>query len=1373
MMVFDPATRVFFNEFHYDNDGSDTGEFIEIANTAQVDLTGWTVMLYNGSNDTAYNTITLGGSELFTVLDFPSNGIQNGAPDGLALVDPDGNVVQFLSYEGTMTASDGPAAGLTSTDIGVSETGTTPVGFSLQLSGSGETAGDFVFVAPAAETKGTANNDQTIVTAEPVLIINEIHYDNDGADTGEFIEVAGTAGLDLAGYLLVLYNGNGGAPYNTIALSGIVDDESAGYGAVDFQLPSNGLQNGSPDGVALVAPDGTVLQFLSYEGPMVAVGGPADGMTSTDIGVAESGSTPVGFSLQVSDDGTWTGPLAATAGTLNAGQTFGGGSAPQPGALSVDDVSTIEGDSGTTAFVFTVTRSGGSDGAVSTDWAVAFGSADAADLTGATSGTVNFADGETSAIITVSVIGDTAIEADESFTVELSNPQGGATILDGSGDGTILNDDVDTTPVGPAQVFVNEVHYDNAGPDVGEAVEIAGPAGADLSGWLLVLYNGNGGVAYNTIALSGIIPDQDDGFGTLGFAVSGIQNGSPDAFALVDPAGRVIQFLSYEGTLTATSGPAIGLTSTDIGVAEDGGTPEGFSVQLTGSGNVAADFTWQNPSDDSFGAVNAGQDFTPANANGTLYVGDATVTEGDGGTTAITFDVFRVGGTSGEVTVDYVAVFGAAFTDADATDFFGPTSGTVIFADGQRYATVMLEVAGDVVPEPNEFFDLVLSDATGGADIGVGTGSGAILNDDPLDLLVGEIQGAGHRSVYEGNEVTTRGIVTAVTDRGFYLQGAGDGNMATSDAILVFTGDAPTVALGDAVEVTGTVVEFLAGGDTSNLTITEIVDPAVTVTSSGNALPEAVLIGPEGIAPPTEIIDDDQFTAFDPENDGIDFWESLEGMRVTVQNPVAVDSTNGFGELWTVASDGAGELLATNVSESGLVVLEGGEGGLGVFNSGAGSDFNPERIQIDVAGALNGFILTVPDVMPGAVLDDVTGIVDYSFGNYEVRPTEAITVASASTNEAEVTALTGAENQVSLATYNVLNLDINDADGDADVANGRFEAVAYDIAVNLALPDIVVLQEVQDDSGSTNDGTVSAQLTLEALADAIFAESGVQYSVFDNPFVVNGETGGQPGGNIRVAFLYRDDRVDFDEASAFTITDPDDGTLADAFQGSRAPLGGTFAFNGEELTVIGNHFTSKIGSDNIFSANQPPANAGALARAAQAAAVNAYIDALLALDPNANIAVAGDFNEFQFEEPMQVLTGELDYAGGMESNGSNTVLTNLTYFLAPEERYSVLFQGNAQQLDHILATGNLASGAAVDVVHVNIPTGGFVSDHDPVLARFNLGTRTIAGGNGKDALEGNDGNDILLGGNGEDALFGRGGDDALYGDNGADWLFGG
>jgi len=162
-----------------------------------------------------------------------------------------------------------------------------------------------------------------------------------------------------------------------------------------------------------------------------------------------------------------------------------------------------------------------------------------------------------------------------------------------------------------ADVFINEIHYDNTGSDVDEAIEVAGDTGTDLSGWTIVLYNGNNSQTYNTISLSGILPNQQDGFGTLNFILSsnGLQNGAPDGMALVDPSNQVIQFLSYEGIITATNGPANGMTSTDIAVSESSGTPVGHSLQLAGVGSQASDFSWEAASANTYDAINTNQTF--------------------------------------------------------------------------------------------------------------------------------------------------------------------------------------------------------------------------------------------------------------------------------------------------------------------------------------------------------------------------------------------------------------------------------------------------------------------------------------------------------------------------------------------------------------------------------------------------------------------------------------------------------------------------------------------------------------------------------------------------------------------------------------------
>ena len=158
-------------------------------------------------------------------------------------------------------------------------------------------------------------------------------------------------------------------------------------------------------------------------------------------------------------------------------------------------------------------------------------------------------------------------------------------------------------------VFVNEFHYDNYSGDTNEGIEIAGPAGTDLTGWSIVEYNGNGGGTSGTTVLSGTIPDLQGGYGAIFFPISGLQNGSPDGFALVNNNSEVVQFLSYEGSFTATAGIASGMLSTDVGVKEDPAPDAGYSLQLTGNGQNYQDFTWQAASLSTYDAINNGQDF--------------------------------------------------------------------------------------------------------------------------------------------------------------------------------------------------------------------------------------------------------------------------------------------------------------------------------------------------------------------------------------------------------------------------------------------------------------------------------------------------------------------------------------------------------------------------------------------------------------------------------------------------------------------------------------------------------------------------------------------------------------------------------------------
>ncbi len=183
------ADHIWINEFHYDNAGADVGEFVEVAlrtpNASGFTASDYVIELYNGSGGAMYGSAVnltadttptsfpvAGSASMITLYDLAISGIQNGSPDGIALVNAtNGTVEQFLSYEGTFTATSGTASGLTSTDVGVAEAGDTPIGSALAASGSGDDADDFdasSFIFTTSGTPGGINDGQTFVAEDAI-----------------------------------------------------------------------------------------------------------------------------------------------------------------------------------------------------------------------------------------------------------------------------------------------------------------------------------------------------------------------------------------------------------------------------------------------------------------------------------------------------------------------------------------------------------------------------------------------------------------------------------------------------------------------------------------------------------------------------------------------------------------------------------------------------------------------------------------------------------------------------------------------------------------------------------------------------------------------------------------------------------------------------------------------------------------------------------------------------------------------------------------------------------------------------------------------------------------------------------------------------
>jgi predicted extracellular nuclease len=619
---------------------------------------------------------------------------------------------------------------------------------------------------------------------------------------------------------------------------------------------------------------------------------------------------------------------------------------------------------------------------------------------------------------------------------------------------------------------------------------------------------------------------------------------------------------------------------------------------------------------------------------------------------------------------------------------------------------------------------------------------------------IAEIQGESHVSALDGQQVfDVEGIVTAFrpgSSGGFWMTDpTPDANANTSDGIFVFRGVA---AVGDLVSVDGTVDEFRSGGSGGfeNLTTTEIVSPTVTIVSDGHEPPTTV-IGVDRM-PPAIVIDDDSTTSveaddatYDPATDGIDFWESLEGMRLEVAEAVAVGPRACFGA--TCASREIA-VISQLQADAGVRTPRGGIlvrqlGPIGDYRPG---DFNPERL------ILANTLAPLPDVNVGdEFVTDPVGVLDYSFGNYKLF----VTADPGRVDNGlarEVTGPTG-PHDLAVATFNVENLSAIDSDAKVD-------QLAQQIVTNLRSPDLIAIEEMQDNSGPSNTGVTAADLSWQRLIDAIVLAGGPVYD-YRQIDPQNNADGGAPGGNIRVGFLFHSERgltfVDRPGGDAVTDTDvvptpnrkgarltispgrvlPDpSGPWATSFELTRKSLAGEFRWRGETLFVIANHFSSKGDDRPLFGHFQPPfrltefesEDAAGIEdgwRHAQAQVINDFVDEILAVDRNAHVIVLGDINDFDFSETVEVITGErvaLDPGGfmpdadgsGQTAPGGPAVMGTLFDLLPATERYSYVFEGNSQVLDQILvSTSVLARAPRYDVVHVNAEFADQASDHDP------------------------------------------------------------
>jgi len=536
---------------------------------------------------------------------------------------------------------------------------------------------------------------------------------------------------------------------------------------------------------------------------------------------------------------------------------------------------------------------------------------------------------------------------------------------------------------------------------------------------------------------------------------------------------------------------------------------------------------------------------------------------------------------------------------------------------------------------------------------------------------ISQLQGNGPVSPLANNTaVTASGIVTAIRTNGFYMQSAAedeDGDPETSEGLFVFTSTAPGVSRGTLACVTGPLIEFVPAADPASPSVTEISQPrTVAVISNDNPLPAAVVLRPEDTDPAA----------------GLHVLERYEGMRVEIPSMTVIAPTEGSVNEATATSTSNGVFFGV-VQGVNRPFREPGIEAPNIAPAGSGIppipqfDANPERIAVESRGQVDGATL---DVAAGQVLSNVVGVLDYRFRRY----TLALDAGSQPqlTGEAAAAPVPAAEsNELTVATLNLERFfDTTKAEGILDTVlsetafQRRLNKASLGIRNILRTPDVLAVMEVENIA------------TLRALAAKINSDAAAAGEANPN-YTAYLEEGNDPAG-IDVGFLVKSPKVNVVDVTqvgkADTYLDPltnQPATLHD-----RPPLVLRARATGLPFTVIANHLRSMNGIDDAVEGRRVRAK-----RRAQAEAIAKLVQARQVSDPAERIVVLGDFNAFQFND------GYVDVAGILLGNptpppflvlGSadlvNPDLVNTIGSIPEDQRYSYVFDGNAQALDHIL-----------------------------------------------------------------------------------------
>ncbi len=774
------------------------------------------------------------------------------------------------------------------------------------------------------------------------------------------------------------------------------------------------------------------------------------------------------------------------------------------------------------------------------------------------------------------------------------------------------------------------------------------------------------------------------------------------------------------GSLNIASGAIFWIRWTDFNAsgADDGLSVDAFSITANGSGGGL-----------------------------TLSINDVSVNEGDAGTVIASFSVsLSAPAPAGGVTFD-VATADNTATLAD-NDYVLRSLTAQSIPEGQQLYAFDVTVNGDTTPEPNETFFVNVTNVVGtGVTVADGQGLGTIINDDIVITPIHDVQGPGASSPIPGNVVTTRGIVTGVRSNGFFLQAPdaeADADPLTSEGILIFTGSAPPVAaaLGNLVRVTGTVTEFIPSADPLQPPLTELAgSPSVVLVSSGQPLPAAIPLT----------------TTFPDPAGAPDQLERVEGMRVsaaslTVSGPTlgSVNEPNA-----TATSNGVFYGVVTGIArpfrEAGVQLPD-------ALPSGSPCcvprfDTNPERIRVDSDGQVG---VPLIDVGAGAVVTGLVGPLDYTFRTYTILPDPASPPGvSGGPTATAVTAPSALE--FTVGSFNLERFfDTADDPGTSDPVltstayNNRLDKASRAIRNFLRFPDVLGVSEVEN-------LTALQDLATRINADAV---ANSQPNPLYAPYLVEGND----VGGIDVGFLVKTAEVSVgvprvsvvevvQEGAAVTWTDPADGLVKPLNDRPTLRLSAVIHHpNGSRypevaagpLQVLVNHLRSLNGvGDPGTVGSTTTGERVRLKRKLQVEWLAGFIQARQTLDPNERLITVGDYNFFEvndgFVDSMGTLRGmpSPDDQTVVPGDGVDLVTPDLALLLdSPAQRYSFIFDGNAQSLDHVLINAALLNdpNVAARLEHARIDadfpetarndttSAVRLSDHDALVAYFSVTT---------------------------------------------------